>query len=176
MRERQQAVLRIDPAWIDEKFSLRPVEEKDYTCIRGLYSLYAGGFDATIVRGSEEYWKENVLPRLKNLSVFEKEDQIVAYIDYEIESERIFVKEFAAHPDYDVLLCAVSLAANGVREAVMPLAILENKEVSEKQIFCEEAKLFFSVNRPFLFKGSRIKAENIPQNFMTDIVCWDAFR
>ena len=175
-RERQIAAFSIDPAWMDGRFSMRPAEEKDGAWLRGLYSLYAGTFDAAFVRGSEEYWKEQVIPNLNNLSVLEKEGQIVAYIAYEKGEDHLFVQEFAAHPDYDVLLCAVAMAAQGKKKAVVPMPILEGngKKIGPETVFDAAEKLFFRVNRPFLFKNSRIRADLIPQNFMSKVLCWAA--
>ena len=175
-RERRMAAVKIDPSWEDARFSLRLAEEKDTAWLRGLYSLYAGVFDAAFVRDSEEYWKESVLPKLENLSVLEKDGQIVAYMSYETNDDCLVIREFSAHPDYHVLLCAAALAAQDADEAIVPLPILggNGQSVSEEKAFCAEEKLFFRVNRPFLFKNGRVRPDEISKDFMHNVVCWVA--
>ena len=55
------------------------------------------------------------------------------------------------------------------------------KENKDTLVFTALSFLFaaigaLAISKPWEIVSFTLKAENIPQNFMTDIVCWDAFR
>jgi len=174
-KQPEAGFIRINRKWkrirvgqADAGYEIRPAEEADAAWIRGLYALFSGAYNASLVRESEEYWAEHI--RLANLHVICKNEDVVAYIAFERKNGELWVQEYACHPDFDALQSAIALAAQGEGQAVVPAPVSDD----EGEICHEDARLTIRLVKPFLLRSGWVENHDQLLALLENAVFWAA--
>jgi len=110
---------------LPEGAMIRPFETKDLDAVMGIYDLYAGRADTTLVR-STEYWKAWVLPQWEKVWVLEMEGRVVAYCEVRSGGR---IAEMGAAAQFETVLPALLGACaekEGLKTLVFQSALLES--------------------------------------------------